>query len=119
MGAVFSKAVAAGADAGVVSFRLVAAAFVGVYLATLVVHSSEGTAVRGGARARWRGGSTAGPWLPMCDCVEQAVAATTVSSPSSASYTLGRVWGGEGMEGGWVAAGAAGSSSNSNLAKES
>ncbi|CAM9141606.1 unnamed protein product, partial [Scytosiphon promiscuus] len=90
MGAVFSKAVAAGADAGVVSFRLVAAAFVGVYLATLVVHSSDGTAGTG-TRGRWRGGTT-GPWLPMCDCVEQAAAATTVSSPSSASYTLGRVW---------------------------
>lgn len=116
MGVVFSKAVTAGADAGVVSFRLVAAAFVGVYLATLVVHSSEGTAGggpgAGGGRGRWRGGNT-GPWLPMCDCVEQAVAATTVSSPSSASYTLGRVWGGDQAEDGWVAA------AGSNQAKES
>ncbi|CAM9479719.1 unnamed protein product, partial [Hapterophycus canaliculatus] len=114
MGVVFSKAVKAGADAGVVSFRLVAAAFLGVYLATLVVHSSEGTAGggRAGARGRWRGGTT-GLWLPMCDCVEQAVAATTVSSPSMASYTLGRVWGGDQTEDGWVA------TAGNNLAKES
>ena len=105
MGAVFSKAVRAGADAGVVSFRLMAAAFVGVYLATLFVHSSEGTAGAaamgggGGARARLRGGL---PWVGVCDVVEQAVAAaTTVSSTLSSSYTLGEAAAAGGDEGRW------------------
>lgn len=109
MGVVFSRSVAAGADAGVVSFRLVAAAFVGVYLATLLVTSSSGTA---GSRARWRGGGSGGPWLAMCDCVEEATAASTVSSPPMSSYTLGEAWGGDQAGGGWVAGA-------SDLAKES
>ncbi|CAB1118429.1 unnamed protein product [Ectocarpus sp. CCAP 1310/34] len=113
MGVVFSRAVTVGADAGVVSFRLVAAAFVGVYLATLLVTSSSGTA---GCRARWRGGSggggSGGPWLAMCDCVEEATAASTVSSPPMSSYTLGEAWGGDQAGGGWVAGA-------SDLAKES
>lgn len=119
MGAVFERAVRAGADAGVVSFRLTAAAFVGVYLATLFVHSSDGTG-GGGTRARWRGGVNGGggggglPWVGMCDVVEQAVAAaTTVSSTLSSSYTLGEVAGREQARGGWAAA------AGSNLEKES
>lgn len=123
MGAVFSGAVRAGADAGVVSFRLVAVAFVGVYLATLLVHSSEGTgASAAGARgARWRGGLNGGaPWVGLCDFVEHAVAAaTTVSSPFSSSYTLGEAAGGANADllrarGGWAAAAGAG-----DLEKES
>ena len=116
IGAVFSRAVRAGADAGVVSFRLVAVAFVGVYLATLFVHSSEGTSGGraaggggGGMRARLRGEL---PWVGMCDAVEQAVAAaTTVSSTLSSSYTLGEAAVGAG---GSAAAGGGG-----NLEKES
>ncbi|CAM9553888.1 unnamed protein product [Ectocarpus fasciculatus] len=115
IGVVFSRAVKAGADAGVVSFRLVAVAFVGVYLATLLGTSSSGTV---GARARWRGGSggsgsgSGGPWLAMCDCVEEATSASTVSSPPMSSYTLGEAWGGDQAGGGWVAGA-------SDLAKES
>lgn len=120
MGAVFSRAVRTGADAGAVSFRVIAAAFVGVYLATLFVHSSEGTTggAAGGLRTRLRGGMNGGsPWVGMCDVVEQAVAAaTTVSSTLSSSYTLGEVVAAEGANearGGWAAAG------GGNLEKES
>lgn len=133
MGAVFSRAVRAGADAGVVSFRLLAAAFVGVYLATLFVHSSEGTAAAsagGAARARWRGGMNGGgggggglPWVGVCDVVEEAVAAaTTVSSTLSTSYTLGDAVGqGEKARGGWPGAGGGGGFGGGgvNLEKES
>lgn len=71
-GVVFARAIKAGTDAGIVCFRLVAVGFVGLYLATLVVHATEGAGGGGGSRGGgWRGG-----WLATCDFVEEAFVAT-------------------------------------------
>lgn len=99
-GVVFARAIKAGTDAGIVCFRLAAVGFVGLYLATLVVHATEGAGGGGGGGARgggWRGG-----WLATCDFVEEAFAGTGA----------GRVAGGVGGGGGW-------SSGSSNMVKES
>lgn len=71
-GVVFARAIKAGTDAGIVCFRLEAVGFVGLYLATLIVHATEGAGGAGGGRSGgWRGG-----WLATCDFVEEAFVGT-------------------------------------------
>lgn len=71
-GAAFGAAVKAGTPAGTVLFRLAAVAYVGIYLATLFVHATEGS---GGRSAGRRAGGASGAWLTTCDFVEEAIVA--------------------------------------------
>lgn len=75
VGGTFARAGNAEVDGGVVCFRLCAVGFLGIYFATMFVHTTDGTG--GGGGAGWRSGGAAGggggAWLCLCDFVEEAI----------------------------------------------
>lgn len=75
-GAVFARAVGAGAKPGVVLFRLAAVGFLGLYLATMFMDVTEGTVA--GGMGSWGAGAAGGAggrdsavWLSVCDFVDE------------------------------------------------
>lgn len=99
-GVAFARAVNVGADAGVVCFRIAAVAFVGVYLATLFVHATEGVGAASGGRGGGALRGANGGWLATCDFVEQAMSARASARGVGGGMAGGGAvggWGGGGM----------------------